>query len=168
MKKRHVFYIIFGISALLAGGLTLAMFLLNVFHHYTDALDIGNLVAFFFYFLVFFLLGFSVTMSSKFSSGVFQELLFIFSSLLLMSAVFSYLAFVFIDAGFEFALLDWLGSLGRMPISWPYWLVMFGVTVLITVLYAVFINSYGCTFLIIFTEIVGDFSIRDDFTVCVS
>lgn len=141
MKKRHVFYIVLGISALLATGLTLGMFFLNVFHHYGDTVDLGNLFAFLFFFLAFLLLIFSVTMSSRFASGLFQELLFIFSSLLVMSVVLSYLVFVFIDAGFDFALLDWLGSLGRMPITWTYWLTLFGMTVLLTVLYSLFINK---------------------------
>ena len=64
MKKRHVFYIVFGISAVLATALTLVMFFLGVFNHYTDTLDGGNLVAFLFYFIAFFLLGFSHVTSS--------------------------------------------------------------------------------------------------------
>ena len=141
MKKRHIFYIVVGLSLALSAALTVAMFFLQVFNHYTEHVDIVNMAVFFAFFAVFFFLVFTVTMSGRFSSGVFQELLYIVASVLLISVVLSYLAFALIDCGFEFVLIDWIGSLGRMPVSWMYYLVLAGVFVLLFVLYAVFINK---------------------------
>ena len=141
MKKRHVLYIVLGISLVLSAALTLAFFFLRVFHHYGEHLDIGNLIAFFAFFAVLFFLIASVVASSRFASGVFQEMLFIFSSLAVISAVLSYLLFALIDCGFEFTIVDWLGSLGRMPISWVFLLVFVGVFVGLFLLYAFLINK---------------------------
>ncbi len=141
MKKRHVLYIVLGICLVLSAALTLAFFFLRVFHHYGEHLDFGNLIAFFVFFAVLFFLIASVVASSKFASGVFQEMLFIFSSLAVISAVLSYLLFALIDCGFEFTIVDWLGSLGRMPISWVYLLVFVGVFVGLFLIYAFLINK---------------------------
>ena len=141
MKKRHVAYIVIAASFVLSAGLTLAMFLLGVFHHYTDQLDVVNLIAFAAFFTVTFFLVFSVLMSSKFASGPFQEVLFIVASIMLISQVLSFLIFSLIDCGFEFPLLDWLGSLGKMPVTWVYYLTLGGVFVLLFFLYVFFINK---------------------------
>ena len=141
MKKRHVFYIVLGISLALSAALTLAMFFLEVFHHYSATLDVTNLIAFFVFFTVFFFLIFAVTMSSKFVSGLFQEILFIVASLLLISSVLSYVVFALIDCGFEFALIDWVGALGRMPASWQYLLTLGVIFVGLFLLYAFLINK---------------------------
>ena len=141
MKKRHVLAIVLGACAVLTGALTLALYFAGVFHHYTDTVDVMNLIVFaVFFFVVFFLLS-SVLLSSRFASGPFQEGLFIFSSLLLISAVLSYPIFALIDCGFEFALLDWIGALGRMPISWMFYLVLGAIFVLLFVVYVLLINK---------------------------
>ena len=116
MKKRHVFYIVIAASIVLSGLLTLVLYLNGMFNNYTDKTDIVNLGAFIIFFdVLFFFIG-SVIFSSKFSSGVFQEILFIFSSLLLISFILSYLVFALIDCNFHFKLIDWAGALIRMTI----------------------------------------------------
>ena len=141
MKKYQVFAIVVGISAFLSLGLTLLMFFLGVFHHYTDQLDVPNLIAFFVFFSILFFLVFSVTMSTRFVSGVIQEILFIFSSILLISAIVSYIVFALIDCAFQFALIDWLGALGRMPVSWIYLLVLGIVFIAFFAVYVLLINK---------------------------
>ena len=141
MKKRHVLYIVLGASLALSGILTVVMFFQGMFHHYTPNLDIGNLICFAVFYTVAFFLVFSVIFSSKFASGVFQELLYIVASLLLISGILSFVIFALVDAGFDFALLDWLGTLCGMTISWVYFLILGVVFGLLFVLYAAFINK---------------------------
>ena len=141
MKKRHVFYIVVGVSVGLASILTAVLAFTGMFNHYTENIDVVSAVLFGIFFIVAFFLVFSVTMSSKFVSGVLQEILFIVSSLLLIAGVLSYVLFTFIDAGFDFALLDWIGALARMPSSWVYFLALGAIFVLLFALYAAFINK---------------------------
>ena len=141
MKKRHVFYIVTGISIGLGAVLTVVLAFTGMFNHYTENIDVGSAVLFGIFFSVAFFLVFSVTMSSKFVSGVVQEILFIVASLLLISGVLSFVLFTFIDAGFDFALLDWIGALARMPSSWVYFLSLGAIFVLLFALYAAFINK---------------------------
>ena len=141
MKKRYALYISIGVSLLLAGGFTLALYFLKVFHNYTETLDWVNMVVFGVFFFVTFFLFACVLASSRFASGAFQEILFVFSSIWLIAEILGYVIFAIIDCKFEFALLDWLGSLGRMPVTWIYYAVTAGVFVLILLLYAFLINK---------------------------
>ena len=141
MKKRHVLYIVLGASAGLSAILTTVLAFLGVFHHYTDQLDWGNLIGFAVFFIGLFFIVFAVTMSSRFSSGTFQEVLFIVDSLLLIAAILGYLLFALIDCGFEFALVDWIGALGRMPVTWSYYLCLAGFFLLLLFLYILLINK---------------------------
>ena len=141
MKKRTVFIIVLIVSALLSAGVTVGMLFLGVFHNYTDHISFGS-VSFFalFFFAVFFLL-FSVLISSRFCSGALQEILFIDASLLLISGIFSFLLFTLIDCGFEFAIIDWLGALGRMPTSYIYYIILIVSFLTLFGLYVAFINK---------------------------
>ena len=141
MKKGHVLLIAIGVSLILATALTTLMFFLNVFHNYTDHVNFGYLISFFVFSTVFFFTICSVTFSNRFASGLFQEILFIFSSLLLISIILSYLVFALVDCGFEFMLVDWLGSMGRMPASWNFYLILGGVFIGLFLLYAFLINK---------------------------
>ena len=141
MKKRHVFYIVLGTSLALSAALTLAMFFFGVFHNYTDQLDFMAMVAFAIFFAVVFFLLASVIFSNKFLTGIVQETLFIDSSLALISAIIAFLFFALIDCGFEFAVIDWIGALGRMPRSWIYYLTLAIVFGALFALYAAFINK---------------------------
>ena len=141
MKRITFFNIALFGSIALSAGVTLALFFVGVFHNYTDTLDFGMLIAFaIFFFVTFFLLA-CVLFSNRFLSGIVQETLFIVASLLLISGIVSFIFFALLDCGFEFALIDWLGALGRMPRSWQYFAVLGGVFVLFFVLYAAFINK---------------------------
>lgn len=141
MKKRHIAYITYGVSLALAAAFMLVLFFLGVFHHYTDTLDVGNMIAFLFFFFVTFSLIATVLFSSRFISGVVQEILFIDASLLLISEILSFLLFALIDCGFEFALIDWLGALGRMPVAWQFYVTLLIVFTGLFAIYVAFINK---------------------------
>lgn len=141
MKKRHVLYIVIAASIVLSGLLTLILYLNGMFNNYTDKTDFVNLGAFAIFFSVLFFFVGSVLLSSKFSSGVFQEILFIFSSLLLISFILSYLVFALLDCNFHFKLIDWAGALIRMPKSWVYYIVLGIIFVALFVLYIFVINK---------------------------
>ena len=141
MKKRHVLYIVLGASLVLSAILTGVFYWLQVFHNYTDTLDVGMMMAFAaFYFVSFFLIG-CVTLSPKFSSGVPQEIIYVVASILLIAEILGFLIYALIDCGFEFALIDWIGALGRMPQAWSYYLVVAIVFVLLFVVYCFVINK---------------------------
>ena len=141
MKKRHVFYIVVVASLILSGLLTLVLSLNGLFKDYNGVFDVNGLIAFFIFFFVVFFLAASVTMSSKFASGVFQEILFIVSSLLLISGVLGFLLFALIDCKFEIAVIDWIGAFLKMPKTWLYYLVLGGLFVGFFLLYVFVINK---------------------------
>lgn len=82
-----------------------------------------------------------VVMSHKFSTGKFQEVLFIISALLEISIILSYLLFALISCRFEFTVIDWFGSFDEMGISWVYYLLLTLVFLTIFALYCFVINK---------------------------
>ena len=141
MKKHIILLIGIGASALISVVLTVVFFSLGVFNHYTENVDVVNLIAFLVFFAVFFFMVFSVVLSNKFASGLFQEILFIAASLFVISAVLGYVIFALIDCGFEFALLDWVGVLGKLPVTWVYYVVLGGLFALFLLIYCLLINK---------------------------
>ena len=141
MKKRHIFYIVVLVSVLLSGALTLVLYLTGMFNHYTDQLDITNLIAFAIFFIVTFFLLLSIVLSSKFISGLVQELLFIFASLYAISWILAYIIFAFVDCSFEFVLLDWIGAFVRMPVSWQFYIALGGTFLILFLIYILAINK---------------------------
>ena len=141
MKKRHVLYIVIAGAILLSGGLTLALALNGFFNDYDGVLQTTSLIAFIIFFFVTFMMVASVVASSKFASGKFQEILFIFASILLICELLSYVIFALIEVKFEFIIIDWLGSLINMPHSGVYYAVLAGLFVGFTLLYIFVINK---------------------------
>ena len=141
MKKRHVLYIVIAGAILLSGGLTLALALNGFFTDYDGVFQTTYLIAFIIFFFVTFMMVASVVASSKFASGKFQEILFIFASILLICELLSYVIFALIEVKFEFIIIDWLGSLINMPHSGVYYAVLAGLFVGFTLLYIFVINK---------------------------
>ena len=141
MKKRHVFYIVVGASLILSGLLTLVLSLNGLFNDYNGDFDFAGLIAFIIFFFVVFFLVASVTMSSKFVSGAPQEVLFIVSSLMLISGIFGFLLFALIDCNFEIVVIDWIGAFLKMPKSLIYYLVLGGLFVGLFLVYIFVINK---------------------------
>ena len=141
MKKGHVFLIVVLASLLLSGLLSLILYFNGLFKDYSGAFDFISLIAFFaFFFVVFFLVA-SVLVSSRFTSGAFQEILFIVSSLLLISGILGFLVFALIDCKFEIVVIDWIGAFQKMPKSWIYYLVLGGIFVGLLLVYIFVINK---------------------------
>ena len=141
MKKRHVLYIVIAGAILLSGGLTLALVLNGFFNDYDGVLQTTSLIAFIIFFFVTFMMVASVVASSKFASGKFQEILFIFASILLICELLSYVIFALIEVKFEFTIIDWVGSLINMSHSGVYYSVLAGLFVGFTLLYVFVINK---------------------------
>ena len=118
MSKRNVFIITL-IGAFVLSNLVSLPVNLSVGMFYNDQ---GNFTLLnylrweLFFFAAFMLLG-CVVASHKFASGMFQELLFIISSLVLIAGLVSYLIFTFIDCAFDFSVVDWFGSLDKIMTS---------------------------------------------------
>ena len=141
MKKRYVLYIVIGASILLSGALSLALGLNGLFNDYDGVFQPLSLIAFIIYFFAFFMLAASVIASNRFSSGKFQEILFIVASILLISSLLSYVVFALIEVKFEFGIIDWVGSLINMPHSGIYYAVLAGFFVGLSLLYIFVINK---------------------------
>ena len=141
MKKGHVFFIVIGASLILSGLLSLVLYLNGLFNDYNGVFDATGLIAFFvFFFIVFFLVA-SVIISSRFASGAFQEILFIVSSILLISGILGFLLFALIDCKFEIVVIDWIGAFLKMPKSWVYYLVLGALFVGLFLIYIFVINK---------------------------
>ena len=141
MKKRHVFYIFVGISLAISVALTLALFFTGMFNNYTTEPNVPNVIAFGIFGTVTSFLALSVLFSHRFSSGVVQEVLFVFASLFVVSEILGYLAFSLIDCEFKFAEIDWLGAFTRSAISWIYYLVVGALFLGLFLLYVLVINK---------------------------
>ena len=152
MRKSYVLYIVLGASLLLSGIMTLVLFLNGMFHDFRDVFHPNQLIAFAIFFFVFFMEVASVVVSNRFASGKFQEILFIVASILLISEIISFIVFALIQCKFQFAQIDWLGSLIGMPSSGIYYGVLAGFFVGISLLYVFVINK---NFISIFTSKSG-------------
>ena len=149
MKRRHVLYIVIAISLFLSGLMTLVFALNGFFNNYGDTIQTNTLVAFLIFFIVFFLAVASIVASNRFAGGKFQEILFIVASLLVISVIISFVLFSLIECSFNFAIIDWLGSLINMPSTATYYFVLLGVFVGLIILYVFVINK---EFISIFTS----------------
>ena len=152
MRKSYVLYIVLGASLLLSGILTLALFLNGMFNDFKGVFHPNLLISFAVFFFVLFMEIASITVSNKFASGKFQEILFILASILLISEILGYIVFSLIECKFQFAQIDWLGSLINMPSSGIYFGVLAGFFVGITLLYIFVINK---NFISVFTSKSG-------------
>ena len=141
MKKGHVFFLVVLISLILSGLLSLVLYLNGLFNNASGGFNIKHLIVFTFFFFVVFFLASCVLVSSKFASGAFQEILFIISSLLLISGILGFLLFALIDCKFELVVVDWIGAFLKMPKSVTYYLVLGGLFVGLFLLYAFVINK---------------------------
>ena len=141
MKKRHVLFIFIGISLAISTALTLALYFNGMFNNYTETPDLINTVAFGIFFTIstFFLL--SIIFSNRFSTGVVQEVLFVISSLLIISEIMGYLVFSLVDCGFNFSEIDWLGSFTRSTVSWNFYLIIGLLFLVFFLIYVLMINK---------------------------
>ena len=127
MKKRHIVYLVILAALILSNVFGIILAVNGLFDDLAGEFSIPTYVGFaIFNFACFFLFG-CVVLSHKFATGKFQEVLFVVSSILLISVIFSYLVYSLIDCKFEFKLVDWLGVLINMSTSWVYYIVL-GVT----------------------------------------
>ena len=153
MKKRHVFYIFVLISLAIGTALTLALFFAGMFNNYTENPDIVNAIAFGVVSVITAFLALSVLFSHRFASGVVQEILFVFASILVVAEILGYLVFSLIDCGFTFNEIDWLGAFTRSAVSWQYYVSVGVLFLAIFLLYILIINK---DFLDIFTRKSGN------------
>lgn len=149
MKKRHFLYIALGASILLSGILAMVLAINGLFNNYDGVFQPVTLVSFIIFFFFTFFMVASVIMSNRFASGKFQEILFIFASLYLISMLLSYIIFALIEVSFDFSIIDWVGSLLNMPHSGTYYAVLGGLFVGLALLYVFVINK---TFISVFSS----------------
>ncbi len=150
MKKRHVLYIVIIISFIISN--LIAIPVIRARGLFQSASGSFTLVPYFKWmgtiFIIFMLFN-CIVASQKFASGRFQEVLFIITSILLISMILSYLAFALIQCKFEIGIIDWLGSFDMMIVSGPYYLILAFVFCGLTAFYSVAINK---NFITIFSK----------------
>ncbi len=93
-----------------------------------------------FLFATFMLVG-CVILSHKFSSGRFQEVLFVAAAILLISEVFSYLLFTLVDCQFDLTVVDWYGSLDGIMTSVQFYLMLIATFAVLFLVYALVLNK---------------------------
>ena len=141
MKKRHVLYICIAASLVLTAIITSVLAFNGFFHDYDGAFRINALIAFIVFFFVVFMAVASIIASNRFASGKFQEILFIDASIFLISVIGGFIVFALIDCSFNFATIDWLGSLINMPSSGVYYAVLAALFLAFVLLYIFVINK---------------------------
>jgi type IV secretion system protein VirD4 len=150
MKKRHVLYIVIIISFIISN--LIAIPVIRARGLFQSASGSFTLVPYFKWmgtiFIIFMLFN-CIVASQKFASGRFQEVLFIITSILLISMILSYLVFALIQCKFEIGIIDWLGSFDMMIVSGPYYLILAFVFCGLTAFYSVAINK---NFITIFSK----------------
>ena len=142
MKKQHVLLIVILSAFVLSNIVTIPV--VAVKGMFFNAAGNFTILAYLrweiFLFVTFMLFG-CVLLSHKFASGKLQEVLFVVSAILLISEVFSYILFTLIDCRFEFAVVDWYGSLNQIMTSWQYYMILIGTFGALFLVYALFINK---------------------------
>ena len=142
MKQRQYFYISLIISFLVSNAIVIPVLVsTGLFKSVEGNFTLIPYIRWIIPIFVILLLFMCVVMSHKFSSGKFQEVLFILSALLLISVILSYLLFALISCKFEFTVIDWFGSFDEMIVSWLYYLMLILVFLSVFALYCFVINK---------------------------
>jgi len=141
MKKRYVFLIVLLVALVLSNVVAIPVLVsTGLFKNDVGNLTFSNYLRWEIFLFVSFLLLASVVSSHKFAAGKLQEVIFVVSSVLVVSELVAYLLFTLIDCNFDFTVIDWFGSLNKIMISWKYYTLLFGVFVALFVGYCLTIN----------------------------
>ena len=149
MKKSKYFFIALIASFVISNAITLpVMFVKDFFHTAQGTFTIIPYLRWEGFFLFFFIALNCVLGSHRFTTGRTHELLFIFSSLIVIDLILSYLLFALVDCNFDMKIVDWLGCLDKMTISLKFYLIALGLLALLIFGYS-FVNK---DFIHIFTS----------------
>ena len=150
MKRRHFFYIAIVIALIVSNIIAIPVLVTKGLFTTTDgAFTIVNYIRWEITLFIILMVFMCVVMSHKFAGGKFQEVLFVLASIFMVSLILGYLVFALIDCGFDFTVVDWLGSFDKMMISGIYYVVLLLIFGMLFALYCLFINK---NFLSIFGE----------------
>ena len=142
MKKRHYLYLVIGIAFVLSNIIAVPILISKgMFFDASENFVLGNYVRLVSTFFIPFMLLECVILSHKFSSGRFQEILFVLSAILLISTIFSYLLFALINCTFDFSIVDWFEALNIAIITPLYYLLLGGIFLLLFIIYSFVINK---------------------------
>ena len=150
MKKRHYFYIAILVALVISHAVAIPILLAKeMFFTETEAFNYINYLRWVLTIFVPAMLLMFITLSHRFASGKFHEVLFISSSIALISMIISYIIFALIGCKFDFTVIDWFEALNNMSSSIMY-LIIFGSTFFVLlIIYSLFINK---NFISIFTK----------------
>lgn len=149
MKKRFIVLIVIIASLLVSNLLVIPILIINELFIVETIVD-GKIIESFaimnyirweaFWFISIFISIFMFVVHKLFD-GKKRTIIFYLCAAFIISEVLAYLIFVLIDCNFEFAVLDWLGSLDKAPTSYIYWIVLAIIMVMFTAIYGIFINK---------------------------
>ena len=141
MKKRTVFLIAVLVALVLSNAVVIpVLFDTGLFYDAFGDLTFTAYIRWEAFIFVTLMLIECVMFSHKFLSGRFQEVIFIASSVLVISELLSYVAFTLFDCRFDFSVVDWFGSFDKCMTSLTYYGLLLGVFLALLLLYCVFIN----------------------------
>ena len=141
MKKSQYFLIAVLVSFVVSNIITLPILVAkDFFHNAQGAFTILPYLRWEGFFLFFFVALNCVLFSHKFTTGRAHEVLFIMSSLVVIDILLSYLLFALVECEFNLKVVDWLGSLDVMTISWKFYLIGLSMLALLLFGYS-FINK---------------------------
>ena len=141
MKKSKVFLIAILSSFVLANVIAIPVLLsAGLFRNAAGDITFAGYIKWEVFLFVTFMLVASVVASHKFATGRVHEVLFVIASVLLISELIAYLLFTLIECRFDFAVVDWFGSLNNAMSSWVFYLLLLGVFFLLMLAYSLFIN----------------------------
>lgn len=142
IKKFRFILLLQIICVVLSVGLTCAVFASNgMLLPQGGNFRLGLFLQWIIFWYVVFMLFSNVVMSHRFAAGKVQELLFFFSSAILISGVVSYVFFTLVRCGFDFSVIDWWGSLlAVIRLDVIYYLNVILVLVLFVIFYSLVID----------------------------
>ena len=141
MKKRHLIELVLILCLVFSQIPGVAMALNGLFNDpITNEFQVAGYVGFSVFFFLTAIAFSCIVMSHRIISGKPQEILFIVCCLLLIDEIIAYLIFAFIEAGFDFSTLDWIGALTGMASSWKYYLTLGIGFVVLFVIYILIVN----------------------------
>ncbi|MCQ2413654.1 MAG: type IV secretory system conjugative DNA transfer family protein [Clostridia bacterium] len=141
-KFRFITLICLICTALSAGVSAAFLYNGNLLRNANGGFNITGILSSVIFFFVLFMLFSNITLSHRFATGRIQEILFFTSSGLAISAILAYVFYAMIDCNFEFAVIDWYGSLKKIILAHDlvYYANVVLCLIVFTVIYGIFID----------------------------
>lgn len=141
MKKRHYLLLVILIAFVLSNIIAIPILISKGMFYKDDRFVISNYIRLVITVFIPIILLETVMLSHKFSSGRFQEILFVLSAVMLISLIISYLLYALISCKFDFSIVDWFSAFDTLFTSALHYLIFAGVFIILFIIYCFAINK---------------------------